>query len=318
MNSDLFVGIDISKRKLDVAFGDDPQSPVETLDYTPQQVERLLQRFQDQQPTLIVLEATGGLERPLLEALQAAKLPAVRVPPRRVRAFAYAEGRLAKTDRLDARLLAHFGRKMAPPVTPALDEIRQRIRDLLARREQLLQMRTAERNRLGTASQATREHIQRHLEWLDEEIRQVEQEIQSLIDQSEELRQQQELLMSVPGIGPITAFMLAAFLSYIEGRSAKQVVAFVGLAPHPHQSGPKDRRRRIWGGRQDIRNVLYMATLAAIRCNPVIRAFFLRLQQAGKPFKVALVAAMRKLLTILVAILKSRRPWDPALHTSHA
>ncbi|MFN3742116.1 MAG: nucleotide kinase domain-containing protein, partial [Anaerolineales bacterium] len=178
-----------------------------------------------------------------------------------------------------------------------------------------IQIRTAERNRLSTAPQATRKSIQQHLEWLEGEIRRLEEEIQSRIDQSEEFKQQQELLTSVPGIGKMTAFHLVAALSETESKNAKQTASFVGLAPHPRQSGPKEKKRRIFGGRQEVRNVLYMATLAAIRFNPVIRAFSLRLQQAGKPFKVALVATMRKLLTILHAILKHRQPWNPALHT---
>lgn len=318
MSAQRVIGIDVSKSKLDVAFEPTDSTPVETFAYTPEQVEQLVKRLEKLQPHLIVLEATGGLERPLWEALHKAHLPVVRVQPRRVRAFAYAEGRLAKTDRLDAHLLAHFGSKMALVPTPAPDETRQKMRDLLARREQLLQIRTAERNRLGTASQAVRAGIQRHLQWLDEEIRQVEEEIQALIDQSDELACQHALLMSVPGIGKISAFTLSAFLSCLQDKNAKQVAAYVGVAPYSNQSGVKDKKRRIYGGRQDIRNVLYMATLTAIRFNPIIRAFFQRLQQAGKPFKVALVASMRKLLGILVAILKSRCPWNPALHTSHA
>ncbi|MFN3742938.1 MAG: IS110 family transposase [Anaerolineales bacterium] len=316
MSGERFIGIDISKKELVVAFGGEETSLVETLPYTEETVQQLIRRLQKQPPTLIVLEATGGLERPLLEALQAAGLPAVRVQPRRVRAFAMAEGRLAKTDTLDARLLAAFGQRMTPPPTPQTDELRQTIRDLLTRREQLIQIRTAERNRLSTAPKSTRKSIQQHLEWLDNEIHRLDKEIQNHIDHSAELKQQQELLTSVPGIGKVTAFHLVASLSQTEDKNAKQTASFVGLAPHPRQSGPKEKRRRIWGGRKEVRNVLYMATLAAIRFNPVIRAFFLRLQQAGKPFKVALVAAMRKLLTILHAILKHRQPWNPALHTN--
>lgn len=317
MLSESFVGIDISKKELVIAFGAEETAPVETLPYTEPSMQALVQRLKEQKPTLIVLEATGGLERPLLEVLQAAELLVVRVSPRRVRAFAIAEGRLAKTDTLDARLLALFGQRMTPPPTPQVDETRQIVRDLLTRRDQLVQNRTAERNRLSTAPKTTCQSIQKHLAWLDEEIGRLEKEIQEYIDQSDELKQQQELLTSVPGIGKMTAFHLLAFLSQMKGRKAKQVAAFVGVAPYPHQSGPREKKRRIFGGRQEIRNVLYMATLTAIRFNPVIRTFFLRLQAAGKPFKVALVAAMRKLLGIVYAILKHNRPWDPSLHTSH-
>ncbi len=210
-----------------------------------------------------------------------------------------AEGRLAKTDRLDARLLVAFGQRLMPPPTPQADPTHQTLRDLLTRREQLIQMRTAERNRLQTAPPATRQSQQQHVEWLDKEIARLEKELQCHIDQTDECKQQQELLTSIPGIGKVTAFHLVASLSQVEDKTAKQVAAFFGLALYPHQSGLKDKKRRIYGGRREVRNVLYMATLAAIRCNAVIRSFFLRLRKAGKPFKVALVAAMRKLLTIM-------------------
>lgn len=316
MTTESFIGIDISKRTLAVAFGDDAAAPVETMPYTDAAVHQLVQRLQEIQPTLIVLEATGGLERRVLDALHAADLPVVRIPPRRVHALAEATGRRAKTDALDARLLAQFGRRLAPPPTPPPDHTRQTICDLLARRAQLLHIRTAERNRLTSAPAAVRASIQHHLQWLNEEIRRREDEIQTHIDQSEDLHQQQRLLTSVLAIGKITAFHLAAVLTSIDSRNAKHLASFVGVAPHPRQSGPKEQRRSIAGGRQEVRNVLYMATLAATRCNPVIRAFFVRLQQAGKPFKVALVAAMRKLLSIVYAILKRRQPWNPALHAS--
>ncbi len=224
--NDLFIGIDISKHKLDIAFGDDPQSPVESIDYTDEQVNQLVKRLQAEQPKLIVLEATGGLERPLMEALQQGGLPVARVQPRRVRAFAYAAGLLAKTDRLDARLLAQFGRNLMPSALPRPDETRQEARDLLARRSQLLEIRIAESNRLGTASCCVREHIQRHLEWLDEEIANLEKEIEERMNASDELRQQRELLQSVPGVGKITACMLAASLEEVQTRKAKQVASF--------------------------------------------------------------------------------------------
>jgi transposase len=318
MSNECFVGIDISQKELVVAFGGEETSPVETWPYTEDKVQTLIQVLKERQPTLIVLEATGGLERPLLEALHAADLPVVRVQPRRVRAFAVAEGRLAKTDTLDARLLAAFAQRMTPPPTPQIQESSQTLRDLLTRRQQLLQIRTAERNRLSTAPKATRSSIEKHLEWLDTEIHRLEEEIQSKIDQSDEFKQQEQLLTSVPGIGKMTAFHLLAFLSQPKGKTAKQVAAFVGLAPYARQSGLKDKKRHIFGGRREIRNVLYMAALAAIRFNPVIQDFFQRLRQAGKPFKVALVAAMRKLLTILIAILKHQQPWNPALHARNA
>lgn len=237
MSSEHFVGIDISKRELVVAFGGEETAAVEALPYTEGSVQALLRRLKEQQPTLIVLEASGGLERPLLEALQGAELPVVRVQPRRVRAFAIAEGRWAKTDRLDARLLAAFGQCLMPAPTPQADPTRQSLRDLLTRREQLIQIRTAERNRLRTASRTTRQSLQQHLEWLDKEIARLEGELQRHIDQTEEYKQQQDLLTSVPGIGKVTAFHLVASLSQVEDKTAKQTAAFFGLAPYPQQSG---------------------------------------------------------------------------------
>ncbi|MFN3307787.1 MAG: transposase [Anaerolineales bacterium] len=184
------VGIGISKQEWVVAFGGEESAAVEALPYSEGSVQALMQRLKEQRPTLIVLEASGGLERPLLEALQGAELPVVQVQPRRVRAFAIAEGRLAETDRLDARLLAAFGQHLTPPPTPQADPTRQTLRHLLTRREQLIQMRTAERNRLRTARLATRQSLHRHLEWLDKEIARLEEELQRHIDQTDEYKPQ--------------------------------------------------------------------------------------------------------------------------------
>ena len=304
-----FIGIDVAKASLEVAFGHDAQAPVERIPYTSEHVARLVERLQQLQPTLIVLEATGGLERPLMEALRQADLPVVRVQPQRVRA-------LAKAERLDARLLARFGERIRPLATAAPDAPQQAMRDLLARRTQLLQMRTAERNRLQTAGPAVRQCIQAHLDWLDQALAEIERDIEERFNSMDDLPPQQKLLQSVPGIGKITAQTLLIRLPELQSQDRKAIAAFVGVAPMANQSGSKDRKRRIYGGRRDVRNVLYMATLSAIRCNPVIRAFYERLRQAGKPAKVALVAAMHKLLTILNAILRHKRPWDPALHAS--
>jgi transposase len=262
------------------------------------------------------LEATGGLERRIFEALHQAGLLVVRVQPQRVRALARAEGLLAKTDKLDARLLARFGAKIRPPASPALDEQQRAMIDLLARRTQLLQIRTAESNRLGTAGKAVQKHIQDHLDWLAEEIADVEEEIEEHINNSDDLQHKRELLESVPGIGKVTAQTLLIRLPELHSKNRKELAHFVGVAPLANQSGSKDKQRHIYGGRQDVRNVLYMATLSATRFNPVIRDFYQRLRKAGKPAKVALVAAMHKLLTILNAILRHDSPWQPAVHTS--
>jgi transposase len=311
-----FIGIDVAKASLDVAFGHDEQAPVERIPYTPDHVAQLVDRLQQLQPTLIVLEATGGLERSLMDALQQAGLLVVRIQPHRVRALAKAEGLLAKTDRLDARLLARFGERIRPPAAATPDAQQQEMSDLLARRTQLLQMRTAERNRLQTAGSAVRKCLQEHLDWLDKALAEIEHDIEDRINSTDDLPPQQKLLQSVPGIGKITAQTLLIRLPELQSKDRKAIAAFVGVAPLANQSGTKDKKRHIYGGRQDVRNVLYMATLSAIRCNPVIRAFYERLRQAGKPSKVALVAAMHKLLTILNAILRHKRPWNPALHAS--
>lgn len=315
---ELFVGIDVSKHSLDVAFGDDERAPVEEIQYTEDQIASLVRRLQQLQPAMIVLEATGGLERPIFDALHQAGLLVVRVQPQRVRALAKAEGLLAKTDKLDARLLARFGEKIRPPASPALDPQQQEMSDLLARRAQLLQMRTAESNRLGTAGKTVQKRIQDHLDWLAEEIAEVEQEIEQHINNSDDLHHKQKLLESVPGIGKITAQTLLIRLPELQSKNRKEIANFVGVAPLANQSGTKDKQRHIHGGRQDVRNVLYMATLSATRFNPVIHDFYQRLRQAGKPFKVALVAAMHKLLTILNAILRHDSPWNAAVHTSNA
>jgi transposase len=314
----LFIGIDISKHSLDVAFGAHPQAPVETLPYTEEQVQLLLKRLQTLNPTLIVLEATGGLERLLLTQLLQAGLPVARVQPRRVRALARAEGCWAKTDPLDARLLARFAERVRPPQQTLPDDQQQLLRDLLARREQLVHMRTTEVNRLATAARQLQPGIQKHIDWLDQEIKAVEQELNDHVDRSDKLSRKQELLQSVPGIGPITALNLLIRLPELESKNRKEIAAFVGVAPYSNQSGSNNKPRHIYGGRKDLRSVLYMATLAATRFNPTIRAFYQRLCDAGKPRKVAIVAAMRKLLTILNAMLRHDKPWESVLHTSSA
>jgi transposase len=312
----LFIGIDVSKQTLDVAFGADPHAPRETIPSTDEGVQLLVTRLQRLQPTLIVLEATGGLERMAFAQLLQAGVPTARVQPRRVRALAHAEGRQAKTDRLDARLLARFAERVRPPHHQATDEQRASLRDLPVRREQVIQMRTAEINRLTAAAPNLRPGIQQHIDWLDQEIRALEQELDNEAERTDEVRRKRELRDSVPGIGAITALNLLLRLPELGTINRKEAAAFVGVAPYANQSGAQRKPRHISGGRRDVRSVLYMATLAATRRRLVRRAFDQRLCQAGKPRKVAIVAAMRKLLTILGAILRQQKPWDPAVHTS--
>jgi transposase len=245
----LFIGIDVSKQTLDVAFGADPHAPRETIPYTDEGVQLLVTRLQRLQPTLIVLEATGGLERMAFAQLLQAGVPTARVQPRRVRALAHAEGRQAKTDRLDARLLARFAERVRPPHHQATDEQRASLRDLLVRREQVIQMRTAEINRLTAAAPNLRPGIQQHIDWLDQEIRALEQELDNEAERTDEVRRKRELLESVPGIGAITALNLLLRLPELGTINRKEAAAFVGVAPYANQSGAQRKPRHISGGR---------------------------------------------------------------------
>jgi transposase len=306
LNTEIFVGVDISKEHLDVAFGPD-QAP-QRFPYTPEGVNRLLAHLQALSPTLIVLEATGGLEADLMDALSRAGLPFSRVNPRRVRDFARASGVLAKTDRLDARILAEFGQKMRPPVTVLPDEHTRHLEILVARRRQLVEMRAIEEHHWRTAPETARPYIRKHLEWLDAEIATLEREIADWVNQTP-LAETVEILDSAPGVALVGAATLVAEVPEIGRLNRKKIAALVGVAPYNRDSGTQRRQRRVTGGRQAAREVLYMLTIAGIRCNPVLRTFYQRLRAAGKPPKVAIVACMRKLLTILNAMVRDRRKW---------
>jgi len=309
MNATLVVGIDVSKQYLDVALGSDDPRPFRVPN-SPDGIKRLLQRLREREVALIVLEATGGWERPVLRALLEAQHPAARVAPGRVRYFARSIGLLAKTDRLDARVLALYGERTSPSPTVLPSAERQRLEALVSRRAQLIDMRTAERNRLGvTENEQIRQSIADHLDWLGEQIRQVEKDIEAVIAEVEELQAQREILESVPGVGIVTVSVLLAKMPELGKVNRKQIAALAGLAPFNRDSGHKRGKRYIQGGRSDVRSVLYMAALSAIRFNPILRAFYKRLEEKGKPFKVAIVAVMRKLLTILNAMVASRQLW---------
>jgi transposase len=304
----LVVGIDVSKTHLDVALGS--TGPLFQVPYTQEGLQTLANRLQG--ATLVVMEATGGLETRLIQFLTLAGFPTARINPQRVREFANATGTLAKTDRIDAHILAWYGEALHPPVTPVPDENRQRLEALITRRRQLIEMRVAEENRLASAPDVIRPSIQQHLEWLQEQISALDEEICQLLQSVPDWAEKVEILQSVPGVGIVTAATLLAELPVLGQASHKEVAALAGVAPMNRDSGRRQGKRHITGGRPSVRQVLYMATIAAIRCNPVIRAFYRRLLAAGKEKKVALVACMRKLLTILNALLRKRQRWNPA------
>ncbi|MGH7255379.1 MAG: IS110 family transposase [Nitrospirales bacterium] len=306
MKAPVFVGIDVSKAQLDIAvhLGDRFSVPNDESGL-PTVVERL----RSCRPALIVLEATGGLEVPLTAALAAASLPVVVVNPRRVRDFAKAAGKLAKTDALDAQILARFAEALRPAPRPLPDEQTQALAALLARRRQLVEMLTAEKNRLGTAPRAVRKSLQAHIAWLEGELRQTDSGLAEAIRESPVWREKDDLLRSVPGVGPVLTTTLLVNLPELGTLTGKQIAALVGVAPLNRDSGILRGKRTVWGGRARVRAVLYMGAIVAARFNPVLRVFYHRLRTAGKAKKVALTACMRKLLIILNAMLKHRTPW---------
>lgn len=304
----IFVGIDVSKARLDVAMRPTGERKSVTNDKTG--IKALVKGLAIIQPAWIVLEATGGLERPLMHALVGAELPVVVVNPRQVRDFAKATGQLAKTDSIDADVLAHFAEAVRPALRPLPDAVTLELRALTARRRQIIEMIGAERNRLATASKAVKKRIDAHVRWLEQELQRADQDLDQSIQQSPIWKQNEDLLRSVPSVGPVTSRTLLAELPELGELNRKQISALVGLAPFNRDSGSLKGRRSIWGGRASVRSALYMAALVATKHNPVIRQFYNRLRSAGKKPKVALVACMRKLLTILNAMIKHKTRWS--------
>lgn len=310
-----FVGIDVSKARLDVAVRRSGAS--ESFLNDAAGIKELVKRLAEIQATLIVLEATGGVERGVTRALASAELPVVVVNPRQVRDFAKATGQLAKTDHIDAVVLARFAEAVRPAVRPLPDEITLELRALIARRRQITEMIVAENHRLGGASKAVKKRIDAHLRWLEAELDRADKDLDQSIRHSPMWQENQDLLRTVPGIGPVISRSLIAELPELGKLNRKQIAALVGIAPLNRDSGTLRGRRSIWGGRAAVRAVLYMAALVASRHNGVIRAFYQRLRSAGKAPKVALVACMRKLLTILNAMIKHKTRWsESSLQTS--
>ena len=304
----IFIGIEVSKARLDVFVR--PLGSRESVANDEAGIKTLVARLHELKPALIVLEATGGFERSLTRALTSAELPVVVVNPRQVRDFAKATGQLAKTDTIDAEVLARFGEAVRPALRPLPDETALELRALIARRRQITEMIVAETNRLSGASKTVRKRIDAHVRWLEAELKRADKDLDQSIRQSPIWRENQNLLRSVPGIGPVISRTLLAKLPELGTLNRKQIAALVGVAPLNRDSGKLKGRRTIWGGRATVRAALYMGALVASRPNSVIRQFYKHLKTAGKPPKVALVACMRKLLTILNAMLKHKSYWS--------
>jgi transposase len=305
----VFVGIDVAKAELVVAVR--PTGEQWTTPNQPAAWPALVARLQALGPQAIVCEASGGYEVPLAGALGAAGLPLVVVNPRQVRDFAKATGRLAKTDRLDAALLAHFADAVRPAVRPLPDAATQLLAALVARRRQLVEMLTAEENRRALLPAALRAEVQDHIADLRRRVAQLDQDLDQHLRASPLWRAQEDLLRSVPGIGPVTARTLLASLPELGTLNRRAIAALVGVAPLARDSGTLHGRRSCWGGRAPVRTALYMATLTGVRFNPVLAAFYGHLVRQNKCKKVALVACMRKLLTILNAMVRTQTPWTP-------
>jgi transposase len=306
-----FVGIDVSKDHLDVHIH--PTAAAFRVPHDDAGFGTLIERLRTVAPTVVVLEATGGYEITVAATLTSAGLPVAVVNPRQIRDFARATGQLAKTDTLDARVIALFAAAVRPAARPMPDDQAQALGELIARRRQLVDMLGAEHNRRRLLrDRRLQRHLQAHIDWLEEALRRLDHDLTTLIRSSPVWREADDLLRSVPGIGPVTASTLIADLPELGRLDRRRIAALVGLAPFARDSSVFRGRRMISGGRAHIRRVLYMATLTAIKHNPAIRGFYLRLVAAGRPGKVALTAAMRKLLTVLNAMLRDRRPWHPA------
>jgi transposase len=306
---DKFVGIDISKDSLDLCI--EPDGEVLHLAYDDKGIAQVVKRLAQVAPTLIVMEATGGLEMRLASELAAKGLPVAVINPRQARDFAKATGQLAKTDLVDAAVLAAFARAIRPAVRPIKDVDTRELDDLVTRRRQLIDMRVQETLRLGTASKLQRKSVTAHIAWLDKCIVKLDDDLSKRLRASDAWRTKDDLLQGIPGVGAITSLTMLAKCPELGDMNRREIAALVGVAPRANDSGKHRGKRFVWGGRADVRAVLYMATVSAIRCNHDIKAFAARLKQAGKPAKVIIVACMRKLLTIMNAMVKNNAQWAP-------
>jgi transposase len=308
MAGEVVVGIDVSKARLDVAVV--PGEEAFSEEHTARGIAALLQRLKELAPVLVVLEASGGIETDLVSELIDEGLPVTVVNPRQVRDFARATGQLAKTDSLDARMLARFGERIRPELRKLPDAQERDLKALVVRRRQLVDMIVAEQNRLDRAPKVLHGQMRKHIEWLRKQVHALDHDLDQRLRESPIWREKGALLRSVPGVGPVLCSTLIAGLPELGSLSRRGVAALVGVAPLNRDSGTLRGRRMVWGGRADVRTALYMSTVVAVRFNPIIKSTYLRLRLAGKPPKLALTACMRKLLTILNAMLKHGTRWS--------
>ena len=297
-----FVGVDVSKATLDVASW--RSNEYRRFQNDPTGIQELIDWLKILQPELIVLEATGGLELPFVAELAYEKMPVAVVNPRRIREFARSIGQLAKTDKLDAKVIAHFGAATHPEARKLPTNDEEKLTALITRRRQIIEMLTAEKNRLHSARFSMKERIELHLSWLESALRDLDNEITKFIHQSPIWKEKDKLLRSVPGVGPVTSATILAMLPELGTLNRKKIAALVGVAPVNKDSGRRQKKRRVYGGRANVRSVLYMAALSASKHNPRIKMFYDHLIRMGKEKKVALTACMRKLLVILNAIIR--------------
>lgn len=305
-----FAGIDVSKSTLDVCV--EPTEMTLHVSYDEAGIGQIVSRLKEAAPTLIVMEATGGLEVRIATELAGKGLPVAVINPRQARDFAKATGRLAKTDQVDAQMLAAFAKAIRPQARPLKDEDTSALSDMVSRRRQLIDMRVQETLRLGTAaSKALQKNLNKHITWLDKQIAEIDHDLTKRLRASDVWRTKDDLLRGIPGVGAVTTLTMLAKCPELGTLNRREIAALTGVAPLANDSGKHRGKRFIWGGRADVRAVLYMATISAIRCNEPIKTFAERLKRAGKPPKVVIVACMRKLLTIMNAMLKNNAPWNP-------
>lgn len=309
--SEMFVGVDVSKAQLDV--GVSRSEDVSSFPNSERGISEFAQWLEGLSPTLVVMEATGGFEVPAAAALATRGIPVVIANPRQVRDFAKATGQLAKTDQIDAHILVLFAERVRPSVRPLPDEAARELDAIIGRRRQIIDMITAEKNRLGFALAPVQKGIKKHIHWLERQLSDVDSDLDELIRNSPVWRAKSDLLRDVPGVGPNLARTLIAELPELGRLTHKQIAALAGVAPFSRDSGLMRGKRMIWGGRSSVRTALFLSTWSASKWNPVIRVFYQRLRANGKPPKVAMVACMRKLLVILNAMLRDGREWDPQI-----